>query len=56
MVNAMEEMTLSRDMSSNEQETNSMRKHVNKYQEVSSIVVELNRKTIGQMLKDLCCL
>ena len=44
-------MTLSRDMSSNEHETNPMKMHIDKSQEVSSTVVELNRKSIGQMCK-----
>ena len=39
----MADMTLSRDMSSNEHETNPMKKHIDKYQEVSSTVVGLNR-------------
>ena len=39
----MAKMTLSRDMSSNEHETNSTKKHIDKSQEVSSIIVELNR-------------
>ena len=37
-------MTLSKDISSNEHETNSINKHIDKSQEVNSIVVELNRK------------
>ena len=40
----MREMTLSRDMSSNEQEPNSTKKYMDKPQDVSSIFVELNRK------------
>ena len=36
-------MTLSRDMSSNEHETNPTKKHIDKSQEVSSTVVGLNR-------------
>ena len=46
MVKAMAEMILSRDMSSNEHETNSTKKHINKSQEANSIVVELNRMSI----------
>ena len=34
-------MTLSKDLSSNEHETNSMKKHIDKSQEVRSIVVDL---------------
>ena len=44
-------MTLSKDRSSNEHKTNPMKKHIDKSQEVSSIIVELNRKGIGQMRK-----
>ena len=45
-------MTLSKDMSLNEHETNSMKKQINNSQEVSSLVVELNRKkTFGHMRK-----
>ena len=44
-------ITSSRDMSSNEYETNPMKMHIDKSQEVSSTVVETNRKTIGQMCK-----
>ena len=44
MVKAMAEMTSSRYMSSNEHETNSSKKHMDKSQEVSSIVMRLNRK------------
>ena len=40
----MEGMILSIDMSSNEHETNPMKKHIDKSQEVNSIIVELNRK------------
>ena len=50
-------MTSSRDMSSNEHETNPMKMHIDKSQEVSSTVVELNRKKLlHQCVKDLCCL
>ena len=38
----MADMTLFRDMSSNEHEINSTKKHIDKSQEVSSIVVGLN--------------
>ena len=45
-------MTLSRDMSSNEHETDPMKMHIDRSQEVSSIILELYRKeTIGQMRK-----
>ena len=55
MVKALEEMTLSRDMSSNEHVTNSMKKNIHKYQKISSIVMELNRKKLlARCLKDLC--
>ena len=45
IVKAMTEMILSRDMSSNQHETNSTKQHIDKSQEVSSIIVLLNRKT-----------
>ena len=44
MVKIYGEMTLSRDVSSNEHETNPMTMHIDKSQEVSFTVVELNRK------------
>ena len=47
----MAEITLSRDMSSNEHEMNPMKMHIDKSQEVSSTAMELNKKTIGQMCK-----
>ena len=42
MGKARAEMTLSRDVSSNEHEMNSTKKHIDKSQEVSSTVVEPN--------------
>ena len=44
-------MTLSRDISSNEHETNPMKMHIDKSQEVSSTVMELNRK---KLLHKMC--
>ena len=46
MVKAMAGMTSSRDMSSNELETNPMKMHIDKSQEVSSIVVGPNRNKL----------
>ena len=49
----MVDMTLSRDMSSNEHEMNSTKKHIDKSQEMSSTVVGRIEITIRQMFKGI---